>query len=192
MKTLTAREHFDEAVTEDVRDRGTEQGSASSRMQLQATAVRYLADRHAIELCFGDVTAITLPVASYEELAVLAPEDLSRLTLGFGGQALCLEERDLHISLAGMVAASKPIQNIAASLFLEAGNAHGGARQVAEPRLFVSGNPAAMRRFVNLHEHWEVQYWTKELGISKEDLERAVKMAGDQLDVVVHLRSAEA
>jgi hypothetical protein len=31
---------------------------------------------------------------------------------------------------------------------------------------------------INLHEPWEVQYWTKTLGVSKEELERAVKSAG--------------
>jgi hypothetical protein len=31
---------------------------------------------------------------------------------------------------------------------------------------------------INLHEAWEVAYWTKALGVSKEALERAVKAAG--------------
>jgi len=34
------------------------------------------------------------------------------------------------------------------------------------------------RSRINLSEPWEVAYWTKELGVSKEELERAVKAAG--------------
>lgn len=34
------------------------------------------------------------------------------------------------------------------------------------------------RSRINLNEKWEVQYWTKELGVSQEELERAVKAAG--------------
>jgi hypothetical protein len=37
------------------------------------------------------------------------------------------------------------------------------------------------RTRINLNEKWEVDYWTRELGISKEELERAVKMAGDRV-----------
>jgi len=36
--------------------------------------------------------------------------------LGFGGSALCLDTHDLHISLAGMLAASQPLMDMAASL----------------------------------------------------------------------------
>ena len=31
---------------------------------------------------------------------------------------------------------------------------------------------------INIHEQHEVQYWTKELGVSREELERAVKTVG--------------
>lgn len=31
---------------------------------------------------------------------------------------------------------------------------------------------------INVHEEHEVRYWTQELGVSKEELERAVKTAG--------------
>lgn len=34
------------------------------------------------------------------------------------------------------------------------------------------------RSRINLSESWEVAYWTKEFGVSKEELERAVKAAG--------------
>lgn len=46
------------------------------------------------------------------------------------------------------------------------------------------------RSRINMHEKWEVQYWTKELGVSKEELERAVKEAGSSVNAVrQHLTS---
>ncbi|WP_026354617.1 DUF3606 domain-containing protein [Massilia niastensis] len=34
------------------------------------------------------------------------------------------------------------------------------------------------RSRINVHEEWEVRYWTEALGVSKEELERAVKAVG--------------
>ena len=33
-------------------------------------------------------------------------------------------------------------------------------------------------RSIYLHEEWEVAYWTHELGVSKEQLQKAVQEAG--------------
>lgn len=50
------------------------------------------------------------------------------------------------------------------------------------------GNPDRQR--ISLGEDYEVQYWTKELGVSREELERAVKTAGNSPEKVrEHLRS---
>jgi hypothetical protein len=40
------------------------------------------------------------------------------------------------------------------------------------------------RKRINLNEKWEVDYWTRELGLTKEELERAVKTAGDRVDSI--------
>jgi hypothetical protein len=40
------------------------------------------------------------------------------------------------------------------------------------------------RTHINVHETWEVDYWTKTLGVSKEELEQAVKQAGTSVDAV--------
>jgi hypothetical protein len=40
------------------------------------------------------------------------------------------------------------------------------------------------RSRINLHEKWEVQYWTKELGVTQEELERAVESAGNSVSAV--------
>jgi hypothetical protein len=46
------------------------------------------------------------------------------------------------------------------------------------------------RSRINLHEKWEVQYWTKELGVTEEELQEAVKTAGSSVNAVrEHLSS---
>jgi hypothetical protein len=40
------------------------------------------------------------------------------------------------------------------------------------------------RSRINLHEKWEVQYWSKELGVTEEELEQAVKTAGNSVNAV--------
>lgn len=37
---------------------------------------------------------------------------------------------------------------------------------------------------INIHENYEVEYWTKTLGISAEDLRKAVEAAGTSADAV--------
>jgi hypothetical protein len=46
------------------------------------------------------------------------------------------------------------------------------------------------RNRINLHEKHEIQYWTKALGVTQEELEQAVKKAGNSADAVrQHLRT---
>jgi len=40
------------------------------------------------------------------------------------------------------------------------------------------------RSRINLHEKWEVQYWTRELGVTEEELQEAVKTAGSSANAV--------
>lgn len=103
MKTIIARKPYGKPVTEEVRAEAIERGRARSFTAPHATALRYLQSCHAIELDFADRTAITLPIEKYEELASLSEDALSRLELGFGGSVICLNERDLHISIAGLL-----------------------------------------------------------------------------------------
>lgn len=35
------------------------------------------------------------------------------------------------------------------------------------------------RSFINMHEDYEVKYWTKHLGVSREELQRAVDKVGN-------------
>jgi uncharacterized protein DUF3606 len=43
---------------------------------------------------------------------------------------------------------------------------------------------AADRNRINMHEAWEVDYWTKELGVSKDELEKLVKKVGNSTAAV--------
>jgi hypothetical protein len=40
------------------------------------------------------------------------------------------------------------------------------------------------RQRINVHQDYEIEYWTKELGVSKERLEQLVNEHGDRADDV--------
>lgn len=40
------------------------------------------------------------------------------------------------------------------------------------------------RSLINLNEEWEVRYWTKELGVSREELQRLVQKYGHSAEKV--------
>jgi DNA-binding XRE family transcriptional regulator len=40
------------------------------------------------------------------------------------------------------------------------------------------------RSRINMNEPWEVKYWTKELGVSQEELARIVRVAGNSVSAV--------
>jgi hypothetical protein len=40
------------------------------------------------------------------------------------------------------------------------------------------------RSRINVHEEWELRYWTKELGLSADELRQAVKDAGTSVKAV--------
>jgi hypothetical protein len=40
------------------------------------------------------------------------------------------------------------------------------------------------RSRINLSEEWEVAYWTRELGLTREELEQAVQNAGNSVAAV--------
>ena len=141
MKTIIARKTYGKPVTEEVRDEAIARGRQRSIAEPHVTALRYLQSRRAIELDFVDGTAITLPIEKYDELAALSEDALSRLGLGFGGSVLCLDERDLHISIAGLVAASQPLKEVAAAV-----TAVRSKRQGAKPKVSGTG-PVAKKGF---------------------------------------------
>ena len=113
MNTIAAKDRFDEPVTEDVLRRATKRGQQRRALALHASAVTYVADSQMLDVRFADESAVVLPIKNYPELAQLSPTELASLTLGYAGSAQCLDDRDLHISIAGLVSASAPLMAMA-------------------------------------------------------------------------------
>lgn len=93
-----AQDRFDEPVTASVLAKATARGRQRRHPGLHALSVAYL------------------PVKNYPELSALGVAELEGLAIGHGGTALCLEARDLHVSIAGLVSASQPLMDLAATV----------------------------------------------------------------------------
>jgi Protein of unknown function (DUF2442) len=113
MTRVKVQNGFDEPVTQVVLSQAIERGRTRGGQGVHATTVKYLPILKSLLISFADHSAVALPVRNYPELAALSAADLGKLTLGLGGSALCLDARDLHVSIAGMVAASKPLMDMA-------------------------------------------------------------------------------
>lgn len=100
-KPLKAQDRFDEPITPAVLAQATERARPRKAPGLHATTLHHLPAFESLLIGFADQSAVALPVKNYPELAALSATELARLTLGFGGSALCLDERDLHVSIAG-------------------------------------------------------------------------------------------
>jgi hypothetical protein len=116
MKTVIAKDHFDEPITPDILKRAIARGQIEQKTSFRASSVDYISGSKSLLIIFSDQSGFVLPIEQFPELAVLNSAERKRLTLGFGGSALCLEEKDLHISIAGLVAASQPLMKMAASI----------------------------------------------------------------------------
>lgn len=93
-----AQDRFDESVTASVLAKATARGRQRRHPGLHALSVAYL------------------PVKNYPELSALGVAELEGLAIGHGGTALCLEARDLHVSIAVLVSASQPLMDLAATV----------------------------------------------------------------------------
>jgi hypothetical protein len=116
MTTLKASTRFDEPITQEGLEQAIERGRKRASAGVRATAVQYVPQLGSLLFSFLDSSAVALPVNNYPELAALDESDLQALSLGFGGSALCLKSRDLHVSIAGLVQASQPLMDMATSL----------------------------------------------------------------------------
>lgn len=114
MKPVKAREHDDDIVDHVALEQATELGR--TRGVLRAVTLQFMSSLNAYAIGFADQTALLLPVGNYPELRNLSAQELAQMELGFGGSALCLESRDLHISVAGMISASESLMAMAASV----------------------------------------------------------------------------
>jgi hypothetical protein len=106
MKTVPARKVSDKPVTAMRLRLAVACGNDRKRQGIHATAVKYSPALKSLLVCFADQTALALPVKNYPELAELKVAELKRIEVGYAGAALCLAERNLHISIAGLVSAA--------------------------------------------------------------------------------------
>lgn len=114
MKTVViARERAAEVVSTDVLRRVVARGKVVHRPGLQARELRYMRDLRALLIGFADKSAVLLPIRNYPELAGLDRGELEQLKLGFAGRALCLDSCGLHVSIAGLLAASEDLMTVA-------------------------------------------------------------------------------
>ncbi|HET7664384.1 MAG TPA: DUF2442 domain-containing protein [Rhodanobacteraceae bacterium] len=116
MSKIRAAKRRDDPVTAEVLERAIERGKNRKPSGVQAISVRHVPSLKSLLLTFADQSAVSLPVQKYPELADLGPADLKALTVGFGGSALCLDKRDLHISIAGLIAASPSLMAMATTV----------------------------------------------------------------------------
>lgn len=116
MKSIKAAEHHDQPVTQANLAQALTQGRKRAQCSLNPTSVRYVEEFQALMITLADQTAVLLPLKNYPDLADLPSAELEQVELGFGGSALCLESRDLHLSLAGLVSESKSLMEMAASV----------------------------------------------------------------------------
>ena len=116
MTTIAASTRFDEPITPEVLDKAIERGRNRASVGVRATAVLYMPQLRSLLFSFLDHSAVALPVSNYPELEALDENELHALTLGLGGSALCLDARNMHVSIAGLLSASRPLMEMAASL----------------------------------------------------------------------------
>ncbi|WP_137804321.1 DUF2442 domain-containing protein [Pseudomonas sp. G(2018)] len=114
MKTVKVKVQSDTPVTESRLDEAIRRGQLPRNNSLHATAVNFIAPCLAVS--FEDGCGVLLPVANYPEFDDFEVEDFAGLSVGFAGTALCHEGKDLHVSIAGMISASKPLMTMAASV----------------------------------------------------------------------------
>lgn len=114
MKAVKAKVQIDRPVTETRLDRAIERGKSRPGGGLKATAVTFQSPCLAVS--FEDGSGILLPVGNYPEFDGFEIEDFDGLEVGFSGSAICHEDKDLHLSIAGLILASEPLMAMAASV----------------------------------------------------------------------------
>ena len=114
--SVKSRPRQDVPVTTAALADAVERGRARKEAGVHATGLRYLPGPKALMVSFADASAVALPVRNYPEFSALTAAQLKRVVLGMGGSALCLDEEDLHVSIAGLVAASGPLRRMAVTV----------------------------------------------------------------------------
>jgi hypothetical protein len=83
-------------------------GRAEAEMEFRAQSVRYVPDRDVIEIVVNRNAGFLIPRAWIGALQNLPLKDLLKLHVWPDGSAIAIEERDIHISVHGLLSAILP------------------------------------------------------------------------------------
>jgi hypothetical protein len=132
---VIAKERSDQVVDAQVLQQALERGQAAARQTgLQARALSYLAESTTLKIVWADHSAVLLPIKNHPELAKLDATELNELKLGFAGRALCLDARDLHVLIAGLLAESPALMSMAKTVVATKNGAHVSHAKAASSR----------------------------------------------------------
>jgi hypothetical protein len=83
-------------------------GQAAAEEEVRAQAVRYVPDRGAIEIVTAGNAGFLIPRGWIGALQDVPTDDLAKLEIWPDGSAIELEDRDIHISVHGLMTAILP------------------------------------------------------------------------------------
>jgi hypothetical protein len=83
-------------------------GQAAAEEEVRAQAVRYVPDRDAIEIVTVGNAGFLIPRGWIGPLQDVPTDDLAKLEIWPDGSAIELEDRDIHISVHGLMTAILP------------------------------------------------------------------------------------
>jgi hypothetical protein len=108
-------------------------GQAETETEIRAQSVRYVAVRDSIEIVTSRHAGFLIPRGWIAALRDVPPEDLVKLEVWPDGSAIELEDRDIHISVDGLMTALLPAmlpkKTIAAIFASRGGKATSGAKR---------------------------------------------------------------
>jgi hypothetical protein len=83
-------------------------GRIESESEVRAQAIRYVPDRDAIEIVTNRNAGVLIPREWIGALQDVPSEELDKLEVWPDGSAIELEDRDIHISVHGLLTATLP------------------------------------------------------------------------------------
>ena len=83
-------------------------GRVEAETEFRAQAVRYVPDRDAVEIVTTGSAGFLIPLQWIGALQDVSAADLARLEVWPDGSAIALEDRDIHISVHGLLTAILP------------------------------------------------------------------------------------
>lgn len=110
MTHIKAKMINDQPVTREALDQAIECGRRREFLYV-ATAVWFDPAARSLRVNFADGRIETLAARDYAELDCLSDAGLDGLTVGFGGQALCSDTLDLHLSIGGLLADGRQVRS---------------------------------------------------------------------------------